>query len=143
MALTVHVNIVSAEEEIFSGSAKYITIPGEMGEIGILPNHSQLLTIAKPGQIKLIFDNNEEEIFYASGGILEVQPFSVTLLADSAARAEDLDEVAAIAAKEKAEQALTDRKSEIDYSAATAELARAMAQLKTIEALRKKLKSKH
>jgi len=142
MALTIHVDIVSAEEEIFSGSARYLTAPCEMGELGILPNHVQLLTLVKLGQVKLTLENGEVEIFYVSGGILEVQPFNITILADTAARAEDLDEVAAIAAKEKAEQALQDRNMEVDYSIAMAELARAQEQLKTIAVLRKKLKSK-
>ena len=115
MALTVHVDIVSAEEEIFSGSARYLTAPCATGELGILPNHAQLLTLVKLGQVKLTLENGEVEIFYVSGGILEVQPFNITILADTAARAEDLDEVAAIAAKEKAEQALQDRNTEVDY----------------------------
>ena len=139
MTVTTHVDIVSAEKEIFSGVAQSITASGIMGEIGIKPGHAPLLTALKPGEIRLILQHGEEEIFYVSGGMLEVQPRCVTVLADEVERASDLDEAAAIAAKEHAEKALNDKQSEIDYTVAAAELARAAAQIRALQKVRRKL----
>ena len=138
MAMTVHVNIVSAEAEIFSGLATMVFAPGEMGELGIMPRHAPLLTKIKPGEVRIRTEDGNEEFFYVSGGMLEVQPNLVTVLADTAARAKDLDEAAAQAAKQRAEQALKDRKGDIDLAQAEAELAEAIAQIKAIQSLRKK-----
>ena len=139
MAMTVHVDIVSAEAAIFSGPATIVLVPAVMGEVGIMPRHAPLLTKIKAGEVRIRTPEGEEEFFYVSGGMLEVQPQIVTVLADTAARAKDLDEAAALAAKQRAEQALTDRKGEIDFAQAEAELAEAIAQLKTIQSLRKKI----
>jgi F-type H+-transporting ATPase subunit epsilon len=136
MAMTLHVDIVSAEKEIFSGAAEMVTAAGEQGDLGILPRHSQLLTRLKPGQIRVKVPDGEEQVFYVSGGLLEVQPHIVTVLADTAERAKDLDEAAALAAKQRAEQAMADRKSDFDYARAQAELTEAVAQLRAIERLR-------
>jgi len=134
--MTTHVDIVSAEEEIFSGTAEMIYAPAEMGEVGIAPRHTQMITRLKPGEVRLQ-TGDEEQTFYVSGGILEVQPHVVTVLADTAIRANDLDEAQALKAKEKAEQVLKDKTSEIEYARASAELAEAAAQLRAIEKLRK------
>ncbi|QKT03600.1 F0F1 ATP synthase subunit epsilon [Ectothiorhodospiraceae bacterium 2226] len=139
MAMTMHVDIVSAEAEIFSGTAEAVYAPALMGEVGILPRHSQLLTQLKPGEVRVITPGGQEEFYYVSGGMLEVQPHTVTVLADTALRAKDVDEAAAIEAKQRAEQALKDRKADVDYAAAQAELAEAIAQLQTIQRLRKKM----
>jgi len=138
MAMTVHVNIVSAEAEIFSGLATMVFAPGVMGELGIMPRHAPLLTKIKPGEVRIRTEDGEEESFYVSGGMLEVQPNLVTVLADTAARAKDLDEAAALAAKQRAEQALKDKKGDIDLAQAEAELAEAVAQIRAIQNLRKK-----
>jgi len=138
MAMTVHVNIVSAEAEIFSGLATMVFAPGVMGELGIMPRHAPLLTKIKPGEVRIRTEDGEEESFYVSGGMLEVQPNLVTVLADTAARAKDLDEAAALAAKQRAEQALKDQKGEMDLAQAEAELAEAVAQIRAIQNLRKK-----
>jgi len=134
--MTTHVDIVSAEEEIFSGTAEMVYAPAEMGEVGIAPRHTQMITRLKPGEVRLQ-TGDEEQSFYVSGGILEVQPHVVTVLADTAIRAKDLDEAEAIKAKEKAEQALKDKTSDMEYARASAELAEAAAQLRAIEKLRK------
>ncbi len=138
MAMTLHVDIVSAEEEIFSGTANMVFAPAEMGEVGIAPRHTPLLTRLKPGEVRIQVDGQEEQFFYVSGGMLEIQPHIVTVLADTAARAKDLDEAAALKAKERAEKAMKDKKSDFDYAKAQAELAEAVAQLRTIQKLRKK-----
>jgi F-type H+-transporting ATPase subunit epsilon len=138
MAMTVHVDIVSAEAAIFSGLATMVFAPGVMGELGIMPRHAPLLTKIKPGEVRIVTDEGNEEFFYVSGGMLEVQPHVVTILADTAARAKDLDEAAAQAAKERAEQALKDQKGEMDLAEAEAQLAEAIAQIKAIQSLRKK-----
>jgi len=138
MAMTVHVDIVSAEAEIFSGLATMVFAPGVMGELGILPRHAPLLTKIKPGEVRIRTEDGGEEFFYVSGGMLEVQPHLVTILADTAARAKDLDEAAAQAAKQRAEQVLKDKKGDIDLAQAEAELAEAIAQIKAIQSLRKK-----
>jgi F-type H+-transporting ATPase subunit epsilon len=141
MAMTLHVDIVSAEKELFSGPAEMVTAPGELGELGILPRHSQLLTRLKPGQVRLQLPGGEEQLFYVSGGMLEVQPHVVTILSDTAERARDLDEVAAQTAKQRAEQVIADSRSEFEFARAKAELAEAIAQLQTIEKMRRLRKS--
>ncbi|VAW75439.1 ATP synthase epsilon chain [hydrothermal vent metagenome] len=138
MAMTLHVDIVSAEEEIFSGTANMVFAPAEMGEVGITPRHTPLLTRLKPGEVRIQIEGKEELFFYVSGGMLEIQPHVVTVLADTAARAKDLDEAAALKAKERAETAMKDKQSDFDYAKAQAELAEAVAQLRTIQKLRKK-----
>lgn len=137
--MTMHVDVVSAEAEIFSGPANMLFAPGVMGELGILPRHAPLLTRIKPGEVRIITPDNEEQFFYVSGGMLEIQPQAVTVLADTALRAKDIDEAAALAAKERAEKILADNKGEVDYASAEAELAEAMAQLQAIQRLKKKL----
>ena len=136
MAMTTHVDIVSAEEEIFSGTAEMVYAPAEMGEVGIAPRHTQMITRLKAGEVRLQ-TGDEEKTFFVSGGILEVQPHVVTVLADTAIRADDLDEAQALKAKAKAEQALKDNASKIEYAKAQTELAEAAAQLRTIQKLRK------
>jgi F-type H+-transporting ATPase subunit epsilon len=138
MAMTVHVDIVSAEEEIFSGPAEMVFASAEMGDVGIMPRHAPLLTKLKPGEVRVISDNGEkEEFYYVSGGMLEVQPNCITVLADTALRAKDIDEAAALEAKQRAEEALKDRKGDIDYAKAQSELAEAVAKLQAIQRLRK------
>ena len=134
---TIHVDIVSAEGEIFSGEASMVFAPATMGEIGIAPRHAPLLTTLKPGEVRVQTPGGEEQFFYVSGGAIEVQPHLVTVLADTALRAKDLDEAAALEAKERAEEALRDRGSAIEVAEMQAELARAAAQIKMIEKLRK------
>jgi len=141
MAMTIHVDIVSAETEIFSGPAEMVFAPGEMGELGIAPRHTPLLTRLKPGEVRVKQPGGEDLFFFVSGGMLEIQPHVVTVLADTALRAKDIDEAAAIAAKERAEQALRDKKGDMDYARAQAELAESIAQLRTLEKLRKKGRS--
>jgi F-type H+-transporting ATPase subunit epsilon len=138
MAMTIHVDIVSAEASIFSGSAEMVFAPAVMGEVGILPRHTPLLTRLKPGEVRLKLPGGEEEFFYVSGGILEVQPLVVTVLSDTALRAHDIDEAQALEAKQRAEQTLKDKKGEIDYAVAESELAEAVAQLAAIKRLKKK-----
>ncbi len=135
--MTTHVNIVSAEEEIFSGTAEMVFAPAIMGEVGIAPRHTPMLTPLKAGEVRLKTEGKEEQFFYVSGGMLEVQPHVVTVLADTAVRAKDLDEAAAIEAKKSAEAALKDSAGKVDYAKAQAELAEAVAQLKAIDHLRK------
>ncbi len=138
MAMTVHVDVVSAEEQIFSGVAEFVVVPGEMGELGIYPRHTALLTRIKPGSVRIKRpDQDAEELVYVSGGMLEVQPGVVTVLADTAIRGADLDEARALEAKQAAEEAMKNRSSDIDYAAAQAELAEAIAQLRAIQQLRK------
>jgi F-type H+-transporting ATPase subunit epsilon len=138
MANTIHVDIVSAEGQIFSGEASMVFVPGSLGELGIAPRHAPLLTTLRAGEVRVQTDGGEEQVFYVGGGALEVQPHLVTVLADTAARARDLDEAAALAAKQRAEDAVRDRKDKVEIAEAQAELARAVAQLRAIERLRKK-----
>jgi len=140
MASTIHIDIVSAEEEIFSGEASMVFAPAAMGELGIAPQHTPLMTRLKAGAVRVQLEGSEEQSFYVSGGLLEIQPHIVTVLADTAKRAKDIDEASAIAAKERAEQALQDKASQIDITRAQAELADAIAQLRALENLRKNLK---
>ena len=137
MATTIHVDIVSAEGEIFSGEASMIFAPAVMGEIGIAPRHAPLLTTLKPGEVRVQTPAGEEHFFFVSGGALEIQPHLVTVLADTALRAHDLDEAAALQAKQRAEEALRDHGGKIEVAEAQAELARAVAQIRAIEKLRK------
>ena len=140
MAMTMHVDVVSAEEEIFSGPATMLFAPGVMGDLGIYPRHAPLLTRIKPGEVRIqTADSDEEQVIYVSGGMLEIQPAAVTILADTATRAHDIDEAAAIQAKERAEKMLKDQKDDVDYAAATAELAEAMAQIQAVQRLKKKI----
>jgi len=139
MAMTIHVDIVSAEREIFSGTATMVFAPAEMGEVGIAPRHAPLLTRLVPGEVRVQDQEGNEQSFFVSGGMLEVQPHVVTVLSDTAVRAADLDEARALEAKRRAEEALADRQSDIDYAKAQAELAEAVAQLRTIEKLRKRM----
>ena len=134
---TIHVDIVSAEGEIFSGPARMVFLPASEGEIGVMPRHAPLLTLLKPGEVRVQPPEGEELFFYVGGGALEIQPKRVTVLADTAARAKDLDEAAAIAARQRAEQALAGQLDKITQAEALAELARAIAQIKLIERLRK------
>src|SRR3990172_6215244 len=135
MAMTLHVDIVSAEQEIFSGTAEMVFAPLVTGEVGILPRHAPLLAPLKPGEVR-VRTGHEELAFYVSGGMLEVQPHIVTVLTDTALRAKDIDEAAALEAKQRAEQAIQDRTSEFEYAKAQAELAEAVAQLQAIQKLR-------
>lgn len=136
-ANTMQLDIVSAEKQIFTGDVEMIYITGEEGELGIAPGHSQLLTRLKPGHVRVVMSNKEEEVFYISGGMLEVQPYIATVLADTAIRASDIDEAAAIAAKERAEKILAGKVSAIDMARATTELAELVAQISTVQKIKK------
>ena len=139
MVATVHIDVVSAEESIFSGEAEFIAAPAQMGEVGIYPHHAPMITSIKPGALRIkLADKNEEQLIYISGGILEVQPGVVTVLADTAIRGGDLDEAKAKAAKKAAEEAMKNRSSDVDYAKAQAELAEAIAQIQAIQKLRQK-----
>ncbi|MCH9757092.1 MAG: F0F1 ATP synthase subunit epsilon [Gammaproteobacteria bacterium] len=140
MASTTHLDIVSAERAIFSGPVEMVVATGELGELGIVSGHAPLLTVLKPGEIRVTQIGGTEDIYYVSGGILEVQPNCVSILADAVERADGLDEAVAIAAKARAEEAMADRDAEIDYSMASMELARAIAQIRAIQKVRKQLK---
>jgi F-type H+-transporting ATPase subunit epsilon len=138
MAMTVHVDIVSAEEQIFSGLAEFVALPGESGELGILPGHMPLMTRIKPGAVRVKIPNQaDEEVVFVAGGMLEIQPGLVTVLADTAIRGSDLDEAKALDAKRRAEEVMVNQSSKIDYATAQAELAEAIAQLAAIKKLRK------
>ncbi|MEY3262919.1 MAG: hypothetical protein RL717_396 [Pseudomonadota bacterium] len=137
MAHTIHVDVVSAEENIFSGEAEFIALPGEAGELGIYPKHTPLITRIRPGAVRIkVAGQSEDEFVFVAGGILEVQPNSVTVLADTAIRGRDLDEAKATEAKKQAEEALVNQESKIDYAHAQAELAIAVAQLAAIARFR-------
>lgn len=139
MAATMHVDVVSAEEAIYSGEAEFLAAPAQMGEVGIYPGHTPLITRIKPGAVRMKIPNQaEEELVFVSGGLLEVQPEVVTILADTAVRGDDLDEAKALEAKKKAEDAMKDRSDKMDFARAQAELAEAVAQLQAIQKLRKK-----
>ena len=140
MAITTHLDIVSAEREIFSGIVEMVVATGELGEIGITPGHAPLLTVLKPGEIRITLPGGEQEVYYVSGGMLEVQPYYVTVLADAVERADNLDEAAALAAKARAEEMIANKGAELDYSVAAVELARAVAQIRAIQKARKALK---
>lgn len=136
--VTLRLDIVSAEREIFSGEAEMVFVTGEVGELGIVPGHTPLLTALKAGNVRAIIPGKQEEVFYISSGMLEVQPYIVTVLADTAVRAADIDEAAALQAKEHAERVLGEKVSEIDLAQATAQLAEAVAQIRTLQHVRKK-----
>ena len=138
MASTVFCSIVSAEQEIFAGQVEMVVASGTIGELGILPGHTPLLSGVKPGPLRLILEGGEEEIFYASGGFIEVQPTSITILADTALRADDLDEAAALEAQKKAERELSSQRSDIDFARVTADLQEQAAMLRTIQKVRNK-----
>ena len=140
MATTTQIDIVSAESEIYSGSVTMIFAPAEMGEVGIAPRHAPMITRLKAGEIRVTTEEGEEQHIYVSGGILEVQPHLVTVLADTAVRAADLDEAAALEAKDRAEKAMADKSNSIDYAQAQREFCEAAAQLQSIDALRKRAK---
>ena len=140
MAMTLHVDIVSAESEIFSGTATMVFAPAEMGEVGIAPRHAPLLTRLKPGEVRVQSQDGKDQSFFVSGGMLEVQPHIITVLADTAIRAADIDEAHAMEAKSRAEKLLADRTADIDYAKAQAELAQSMAQLAAIRKLRERAK---
>jgi F-type H+-transporting ATPase subunit epsilon len=137
MAMTMHCDIVSAEKSIFSGLVEMVVAAGSLGDLGIAPGHAPLLTALIPGPVKLILQNGEEEVFYVSGGFLEVQRGIVTLLSDTALRAADLDEAAAQQAVEDAEKAIANQGAEFDYSIAAAQLAEAAAQLRALRKIKK------
>lgn len=136
MAMTMHVDIVSAETEIYSGTVTECYAPAEMGEIGIHPRHAPLLTKMKPGEVRIVLQNGDEKSYFVNGGIIEVQPHVVTILSDRAIRAADIDEAAALEAKERAEAAMANKKSDMDFARAKAELIEAVAQIETIKKLR-------
>lgn len=135
---TLRLDIVSAEKQIFTGDVEMVFVTGEMGEMGIAPGHSQLLTTLRPGYVRAVMADKGEEVFYISGGMLEVQPYIVSVLADTAMRAVDIDEAAALAAKEQAEKILSGKVSAIDVAKATAELAEISAQIRAIQKLKKR-----
>jgi len=137
MAMTVHLDVVSAEVSIFSGLVETMQVTGSEGELGIYPGHAPLLTTLKPGMVRLVKQFGEEEVIFIAGGVLEVQPHSVTVLADIAIRAEDLDEQSALDAKKRAEEHMADTGADFDFAEAAAELAEAIAQLRLIQKLRK------
>ena len=138
MAMTVQCNIVSAEREIFSGLVEMVIVTGSVGDLGINYGHEPLLTGVKPGPVRVIKQGGDEEVFYVSGGFLEVQPYQVTVMADTALRAGDMDEAKALEAQQHAEQQLANQSSEIDFQRAAIQLAEASAQLRTLQAIRKK-----
>ena len=138
MVMQVHVDIVSAEKEIFSGLAEMVFAPAELGEVGITPRHAPLISRLNPGEVRVKVSDKETHEFFISGGLLEVQPHLVTVLADTAIRAKDIDEAAALEAKAKAEEALNDKSGKIDYATAQAQLAQAMMQLRALDRLRKR-----
>ena len=138
MAMTIHVDVVSAEQEIFSGLAEVVIVPAQMGEVGIYPRHAPMITKIKPGSVRIrVPEQAEDELIYVSGGMLEVQPSIITILADTAIRGADLDEAKALEAKVRAEEAMKDKSSKIDYAKAQAELAESLAQIAAIEKIRK------
>ena len=138
MVSTVLCTIVSAEEEIYSGQVEMVIATGTIGELGIMPGHTPLLTGVKPGPVRLILEGGEEEIFFASGGYLEVQPAAITILADTALRADDVDEAAAVAAQQKAEQELGDQNADLDFARVSADLQDQVAMLRTVRKFRER-----
>ena len=139
MANTIHIDVVSAEESIFSGEAEFVVLPGEMGELGIYPRHTPLITRIKPGSVRIKLPGQaEEELVFVAGGVLEVQPGVITVLADTAIRGHDLDEAKALEAQQRAQEMIQNRTSQLEYAKAVAELAEASAQIAAIRKLRKK-----
>lgn len=137
-AKTVQLDVVSAEERLFSGAVETLQVTGSEGELGIYPGHAPLLTTLKPGMVRVVKEGGEEEIIYVAGGVLEVQPHNVSVLADTAIRGEELDEQKALEAMKRAEEAIADKSSDLSYAEAAAELARAMAQLRVLQQLRRR-----
>ncbi len=140
MTITTHLDIVSAERQIFSGLVEMVVAPGELGEIGVVPGHAPLLTLLKPGEVRVTLPGGGVDVYYVQGGMLEVQPRCITVLSDVAERADHLDEAAALAAKAHAEAAMANKGSDMDYSVAAVELARAVAQIRAIQKVRKSSK---
>lgn len=138
MSMTVHVDIVSAEKEIYSGLAQMVFAPAELGEVGIAPRHAPLLSILKAGEVRVKVDEKESYSFFVSGGFIEVQPHLVTILADTAIRSKDIDEAAVLDAKARAEELLVDKTGKINYAQAQIQLMQAVMQLRTLERLRKR-----
>ncbi len=138
MAMTMHLNIVSAENEIYSGTVTQVFAPAEMGEVGIMSRHAPMLSTLKAGVVRAISQNEEEQTFFVSGGILEIQPHVITILSDTALRADDIDESAALEAKAQAEAAMKDKASDMDYAKAKSELLAAVAQIEALKKIRKK-----
>ena len=138
MAMTMHVNIVSAEQEIYSGTVTQVFAPAEMGEVGIFPRHAPMLSTLKAGVVRVISQEGEEQDFFVSGGILEIQPHIVTILSDTALRAADIDESSALEAKARAEAAMSDKASDLDYAKAKTELIEAVAQIEALRKIRNK-----
>ncbi|MCT8982469.1 F0F1 ATP synthase subunit epsilon [Shewanella algae] len=138
-AMTVQLDIVSAESKIFSGPVAHLQVTGSEGELGIMPGHTPLLTNIKPGMARIVKQNGQEEVFYLSGGLLEVQPNSVSVLADVVMRADEIDEQAAVEAKRRAEAHMADAGADFDYAAAAIELAKAVAQLRVVETIKKNI----
>jgi len=138
MTMTVHVDIVSAEKEIFSGLAEMVFAPAELGEVGISPRHAPLMSRLKAGEVRVKVNDKETYQFYVSGGMLEIQPHMITILADTAIRAKDIDEAAAIEAKARAEEALADKSGKIDFATAQVQLQEAVMQLRTLDRFRKR-----
>ncbi|RUO46982.1 MULTISPECIES: F0F1 ATP synthase subunit epsilon [Pseudidiomarina] len=136
-AKTVHLDVVSAEDSLFTGAVETVQVTGSEGELGIYPGHAPLITKIKPGMVRVVKEGGEEEIIYVAGGVLEVQPHNVTVLADTAVRGEELDEQQALDAKKRAEEAIADSSSDLSYAEAAAELSRALAQLQIIRKIRK------
>ncbi len=141
MPITMHLDIVSAEREVFSGVVQFLVVTAELGELGVKPGHAPLLTQIKPGEIVVTTETGEQEIYYVSGGMLEIQPYHTTILADTVERADSLDEACALEAKKQAEAAMQNRQTDVDYTVAAAELARAAAQIRAIQKLRKQHRS--
>ncbi len=138
MAMTMHLNIVSAENEIFSGTVTQVFAPAEMGEVGIMSRHAPMLSTLKAGVVRAISQDEEEQTFFVSGGILEIQPHVITILSDTALRADDIDESAALEAKAQAEAAMKDKASGMDYAKAKSELLAAVAQIEALKKIRRK-----
>lgn len=138
MAMTMHVDIVSAEKEIYSGTVTQVFAPAELGEVGIMPRHAPMLSTLKAGVVRVVPQDGEEQTFYVSGGILEIQPHVITILSDTALRATDIDEAAALEAKARAEATMKERASEMDYAKAKSELIEAIAQIDALKKMRKK-----
>ncbi|KZY61841.1 F0F1 ATP synthase subunit epsilon [Oleiphilus sp. HI0071] len=138
MGISVHCDIVSAEKQIYSGLVELVVAVGELGDLGIAPGHAPLMTSLKPGPVRIVKQGGEEEVFYVTGGYLEVQPNVVTILSDTAQRADDLDEAAALEAKAEAEREFANQSGEMDYSRAAAQLAEAAARLRAIQQLRRR-----
>ena len=135
--MTIHIDIVSAEGQLYEGQASMVFAPGIMGEIGIAPRHAPLLTALNPGEMRIQTEDGNEESFFVSGGIIEIQPFKITVLADTALRADDIDEAAALEAQQRAEEALKDQADNVDFALAQTQLAEAAARLKVVQALKK------